>query len=325
MNSTQEGSKTVATAITTGSVLLFISPSPDTRIMASQGHKSKQSNLELSYIRLSPSPPPDGRVSSTGPIIFLHGLETSHIEFSRTTPFLSNDYELILVDLPGHSGSKETLPLTLENAASALFHLISTKVAGGRAHIVGMSLGGFVGLEFARRYPEMVLSLFCTGCAPYSGLRRWVMSHPRLLAGVGIGLSRLVPDALFWLPIGVEPLPDLRDEFRKNQSMALLTAGYTAVHGVSLEDLAKVDGVRIAIVAGGKRDSVTETREAGRVLSNKNPECKAFVVRDAVHLWDLQLPELFAQGVRAWVDRSEMPEGFEVLYQVPEGTKTSPR
>jgi pimeloyl-ACP methyl ester carboxylesterase len=139
--------------------------------MASQESNSKQSNLELSYIRLSSSPYPDGSVSSDEPIIFLYGLETCHIEFSRTNPFLSKDYELILVDLLGHSGSKEILLLTLENAANALFYLISTKVTGGRAHIIGLSLGSFVGLEFARQYPEPVLSLFCTGGALYSGLR----------------------------------------------------------------------------------------------------------------------------------------------------------
>jgi hypothetical protein len=118
---------------------------------------------------------------------------------------------------------------------------------------------------------------------------------------------------MFWAPIGIEPLPGLREVFRENQSMALLTAGYTAVHAVNLDDLAKIEGVRVAIVAGAKRDSVEETREAGKVLRSKNPECKAFVVRDAVHLWDLQLPELFAQGVKAWVERSEMPKEFEVL------------
>lgn len=281
--------------------------------MASQEPDSKQANLELFYTHLCPPPHPDGSVYSAKPIVFLHGLETCHIEFCRTTPFLSKDYELILVDLPGHSGSKNILPLTLEKAANALSHLISTKVAGGRAHIVGLSLGGFVGLEFARRYPELVLSLFCTGCAPYSGLRRWVMSNARLLGGVGIVSSRLATDKMFWMPIGVEPLPSLREEFRKNQSMVLLTAGYTAVHAVRLEDLAKIEGVRIAIVAGGKRDSVEDTRAAGRVLSSKNTECRAFVVRDAVHLWDLQLPELFARGVRAWVEGSEMPQEFEVL------------
>lgn len=280
--------------------------------MASQ-ESSKKSDPELYHVRLSLSPPLDGSVAPGEPIVFLHGLETCHQEFSRTTPFLSNDYELILVDLPGHSGSKGVLPLTLKNGADALSRLISTRVAGGRAHIVGMSLGGFIALEFARRYPGRVLSLFCTGCAPYSGLRRLVFSQPRLLGGVGIVLGRLATDDMFWRPIGVKPLPGLREEMRRNQTLSLLTAGYTAAHAASLADLANIEGVRVAIVAGGKRDSVEDTREAGRVLSSKNPDCKAFVVREAVHLWDLQLPELFARGVRAWINGSEMPKEFELL------------
>jgi hypothetical protein len=139
------------------------------------------------------------------------------------------------------------------------------------------------------------------------------MSQPRLLAGIGIVGSSIASEKMFWAPMGVDPVPGLREEFRKNQSMALITAGYTTTNAFRLEDLEKIEGVRIAIVAGAKRDSVKDTREAGRVLSSKNVACKAFVVRDAVHLWDVQLPELFAQGVRAWMNGIEMPKEFEVL------------
>ncbi|KAH7406946.1 Alpha/Beta hydrolase protein [Phaeosphaeria sp. MPI-PUGE-AT-0046c] len=281
--------------------------------MASQEPVTGGSVLELFHKRLSPAPSSDDTVASKAPIVFLHGLETCHIEFSRVTPFLEKDYELILVDLPGHSNSKDILTLTMENAANAVSQLISTKVSGGKAHVVGMSLGGYVGLELAQRYPGQVLSLFCTGCAPDSGFRKVIMSQARLLAGFGVLSNKIVSDQLFWAPIGVKPLPALREEMRKNQSMALLTAGYTAVQTVTLEDLAKINGVRIAIVAGAKRDSVGDAKEAGVVLSRKNQNCKAFVVREAVHLWDLQLPELFAQGVRAWIESSKMPEEFEVL------------
>jgi hypothetical protein len=126
-------------------------------------------------------------------------------------------------------------------------------------------------------------------------------------------LGWFATDAMFWFSLGVEPVPGLREEFQRNQSMALLRAGYSTCTAVTLEHLAKIRGVKIAIIAGGKRDSVEQTREVGRALRSKDQECEAFVVREAVHLWDLQLPELFAQGVRAWVDRSEMPKEFEVL------------
>jgi pimeloyl-ACP methyl ester carboxylesterase len=281
--------------------------------MASEAQSPKQTSPELFHIRLTPPPNSDTNAPAEPPIIFLHGLESSHTEFSRVTPFLSQDFDLILVDLPGHSSSKHIFPVTLENAANAVSHLVSTKVVGGKAHIVGLSLGGYVGLELARRYPEQVLSLFCTGCAPDSGVRRVVMSQAWLLAGVGIVGSRIANEKMFWAPIGVDPVPGLREVFRENQSMALLTAGYNTIHAFRLEDVGRIEGVRIAIVAGAKRDSVKDTREAGRVMSSRNPACKAFVVRDAVHLWDVQLPELFAKGVRAWINEFEMPKEFELL------------
>ncbi|OAL04968.1 alpha/beta-hydrolase [Phaeosphaeriaceae sp. SRC1lsM3a] len=281
--------------------------------MASQEPVTGQSTLELFHKRLSPASSLDNNEAPKAPIVFLHGLETCHIEFSRVTPFLEKEYDLILVDLPGHSNSKNVLPLTMENAANAVSQLISKNVTGGKAHVVGMSLGGYIGLELAQRYPEQVLSLFCTGCAPDSGIRSVIMSQPRLLAGFGILANKVVSDALFWAPIGVEPLPALREEMRKNETMALLTAGYTEIRTITLESLAKINGVRVAIVAGAKRDSVKDAKEAGVVLSRRNQECKAFVVREAVHLWDLQLPELFAQGVRAWIENSKMPNEFEML------------
>lgn len=281
--------------------------------MSSQESGPKEANLEISYTRLSPSADPNGKDPSSAPIIFLHGLSTCRLEFSHVTPFLSKDYDLILVDLPGHSGSRDILPFTLDNAVNALSHLVSTKVAGGKAHIVGMSLGGVVGLEFARRCPQLVLSVFCTGCEPLSGVKEWFISRPRLMGGIEILSGKFSTDWMFWSFIGVEPFPKLREEMQKNHSMEMLGSGYGACTEMTVERIAEIRGVRIAIVAGGKKDNVEQTREAGKALANTNPECKAFVVRDAVHLWDLQLPELFAQGVRAWVEGSEMPKEFELL------------
>jgi hypothetical protein len=37
------------------------------------------------------------------------------------------------------------------------------------------------------------------------------------------------------------------------------------------------------------------------------------VVKGAVHAWNLQMPEVFAEGVRAWVEGRELPGEFEIL------------
>lgn len=266
--------------------------------------------IELSYTRLSPSPN-DGNTSAT-PIVFLHGLESCQREFSRVHPYLSKDYDLILVDLPGHSGSRD-IPFSLDNALNGISHLISTKITGGKAHIVGLSLGGFISLELARRHPELVLSVFCTGCAPFDGYRKWLMTRPRLLSIMTTTIGKLCPEPLFWYSLGVKSQPGMREECRKNISLKTSRAGYIACDSASMERLSEIRGIKIALVAGGQGDSVEMTREAGKVLTRNNPECEAFVVREAIHWWTLQFPELFAQGVRAWIERSELPKDYEAL------------
>ncbi|KAF1986194.1 alpha/beta-hydrolase [Aulographum hederae CBS 113979] len=281
--------------------------------MSLQESTSKQSGLEIAFTRLPPSLNPGDNESSHPTIVFLHGSESCHLEFSRVAPFLSDDYQLLLVDLPGHSRSK-AIPFSFDNAINALSHLIRTHVEGGKAHIVGLSLGGIIGLEFARRCPELVLSLWGTGCAPSSGWRLWLLSQSRLLSGIITVAGHLATEKIFWATFpGVEPIPGLRAEVKNNQNMTLLKPVFDELVLVTLENLAEIRGVRIAIIAGGKQDNIKNTVEAGKVLRSQNSECNAFVVRKAIHWWSLQLPELFAQGVRAWIERSEIPKEYEPL------------
>ncbi|KAF2417705.1 alpha/beta-hydrolase [Tothia fuscella] len=278
--------------------------------MFSSSPNPEQSPPELFYTRHSP--PSNNAGITYPPIIFLHGGASCHLEFDPVVGFLSNDHECILVDLPGHSGSR-AIPFTEDTAVDGIAHIITTHVKGKKAHIVGLSLGGHMGLALAQKYPELVLSLFCTGCV-LGGLKRWFLSRPRLMACIEMGAGRAITESMFWYSLGVEkPIAGLRDELLRNHSMATLTGVYNACTATSLVRLAQVEDVRIAIVAGGKQDSVDGTREAGRVLKGQNPACRAFVVRRANHWWDVQFPELFAQGVRAWVDGREMPEEYEVL------------
>jgi len=276
--------------------------------------QADQPDLELAYTRLSPPQNPNDKASSHPTIIFLHGAESCHLEFSRIAPFLTDDYEILLVDLPGHSRSK-AIPFSFSNAIKALSHLIKTQVEGGKAHIVGLSLGGFVGLELTRRCPELVLSLWCTGCAPFSGWGLWLRSQSRLLSGVIVVASRVATEKIFWASLGgeVEPIPGLRAEVQKNQTMTTLRPVFDELVLVTLANIAEIRGVRVAIIAGGKGDNVGDTVMAGKVLRSKNPECNAFVVREAIHWWSLQFPEVFAQGVRAWVEGNQMPKVYEPL------------
>ncbi|KAG8673651.1 hypothetical protein FPOAC1_006965 [Fusarium poae] len=217
-----------------------------------------------------------------------------------------------------HSESREIKPFTLETAAHKVREVICNRAHGGKAHVVGFSLGGFVALALASRHPDTVLSTFATGAYPYRGLFKWVMERPTAMWIVGKlqSIPGLTERAFKKQGIDYE---EWMVEQEKNKSPERDEAMRRELNEFSMEDVRVVgdSGVRTCVVAGGKMDQVEAIKEMGVVLreagKNKGVQNEAFVVRDAYHPWHLQLPELFASGVAAWVGNQELPKEFERL------------
>jgi pimeloyl-ACP methyl ester carboxylesterase len=154
--------------------------------------------------RVNMNSPPDLKMfyheqhkqSSKPTILFIHGLFSSHLEWMNVTSFLT-DYNLVAVDLPGHSRSKE-IPFSFENSVNALYGLITRKGLIGKVHIVGLSLGGFVTLELARRYPGAASSVFASGATPLRGYQKWLAERPRVLHPLLNMVENGVPDSWYW-------------------------------------------------------------------------------------------------------------------------------
>ncbi|HSP21255.1 MAG TPA: alpha/beta hydrolase [Planococcus sp. (in: firmicutes)] len=92
-------------------------------------------------------------------ILFIHGIGASRwMWWQQEVAF--PDYQVILADLPGHGKSVSTPWKGLADTTDLIAqHVIKNR----RVHVVGISLGGHVALELAKRYPEKVLSLFISG------------------------------------------------------------------------------------------------------------------------------------------------------------------
>lgn len=232
--------------------------------------------------------------------------------------------------MPGHSRSfSASTPLlpssyTLPSFADALAPLIRAHAKGGRAHVVGLSMGGFVALELARRHPDLCRSVWVTGAAPLAGWKGWVAARPGwVLAGL-MGVVGGIPEGMYeWLAArqGMREHRALRGEMKVNGGRgevmegvygSILDEGVGGWEGVGRVGLG--GGLRVLSVAGGEQDDVEATRRMGRVWRELGREgCVAAVVKGAVHAWNLQMPEVFAEGVRAWVEGRELPGEFELL------------
>lgn len=98
-------------------------------------------------------------------ILFIHGLGGSINTWKKQIKDFSENYNLLLIDLDGHGQtkpkmSKEYKPL--ENARK--IYEIMKKENISKVHIVSLSLGTLVALEFVRVYYKHTLSMTIAGC-----------------------------------------------------------------------------------------------------------------------------------------------------------------
>lgn len=92
-------------------------------------------------------------------IVLLHGFPLDRSIWTGIAMFFSNNYKLIIPDLPGSGKSsfvKEDL--TMEDMAEFVYEILVHESVQ-RAIVVGHSMGGYVALAFADMYPEAVVGI----------------------------------------------------------------------------------------------------------------------------------------------------------------------
>ena len=105
----------------------------------------------------------DAEGPADGPaIIFVHGAVMTRAQWRPQLEQLGRaGFRCIAIDLPGH-GALARRTFTLDDATELVIDAIDRE-AGGRAVLVGLSLGGYVSMAVAGRSPERVRGLVLAG------------------------------------------------------------------------------------------------------------------------------------------------------------------
>ena len=94
-------------------------------------------------------------------VLFLHGIGGSINTWKKQIDDFK-EYNLLLIDLPGHGDSKEDTKITI-NLVNESIKEVMDHICIEKADFVGLSLGTLVGAHFAIKYPERVKSLIMGG------------------------------------------------------------------------------------------------------------------------------------------------------------------
>lgn len=228
-------------------------------------------------------------------IVFLHGTRLTGAEWATQITALEDAFHCLAPDLPGH-GQAADVPFTVERAAERVAELIEREAHGGRAILVGLSLGGYVAMAVAARWPERVIGLAVSGATAepigvrslaYRGLATIFSAVPESI------LDRLnrwffgwrFPPAItgpivaggFWFAGGAVAVRSLVGERFKSR--------LAAYPGPSL----LINGEYDFFFRPGERRFADVAADPRRVL-----------IRRATHLTNLDQPQRFSQVIRAF-------------------------
>lgn len=245
-------------------------------------------------------------------IVLIHGAFSTNEGWDLVIPYLSRTYHLLLPDLPGHGKSADIVPFSKELSARLTADIICERAGGGKAHVVGMSLGAHVAIELASKYPEVVKDVFVSGYEVFA-------SSPQVMAyGLWTDnrLGSYAPRPLLrWLMDDADIKPSA------NPPSWSLCRSVADALCIKDEQWPSPWPARTLIIAAGKsgilptadhphdakrlRDIALEVQGSG--------DTKAVTHPDLRHPWDRQRPELFAEAVEMWCETGNVVDGFVEL------------
>ena len=230
------------------------------------------------------------------PIVLVHGTRLTRSAWTAQIEELSDAYRVIALDLPGH-GSLAERQFTLRGAADELARVIET-AAGGRAVVVGLSLGGYVAMDLASRRPELIRGLVLSGATQEPvGLR----ARPYL--ALAWAFDRLGPrgmDRLNRWFFRTRYPPEIADPIIAN---GFHSAGGSAALRALIGErfvprLAAYPGP--VLILNGELDVLF--RLGARRFAAHAHHTRRVRIPGATHLANLDRPEAFSAAVRAFVE-----------------------
>ncbi|MTJ80466.1 MAG: alpha/beta fold hydrolase [Telmatospirillum sp.] len=258
------------------------------------------------------------------PVLFSHGLLWNTSLFAPQMASLSDRYRPIAYDHRGqgqsadHDGPEIGMDLLTEDAAALISGLNL-----GPVHFCGLSMGGFVGMRLAARYPDLVRSLIlCDTSAEAEvsenrpryrllcALSRWL--GPRMIA------ARVMP-IMHGRTALSDPARGAERAFWLAQVAGNRRSIWRAINGVInraavIDELPRITAPTLVIV--GEEDVATRPEKSERI-AKAIAGARLVRIPGAGHSSTVEQPAAVTAAIREFLEdvtaAGERPEGQQVL------------
>ena len=243
------------------------------------------------------------------PVILIHGFPLCNKMWRpQVTAMADAGYRVICPDLPGFGESLPAeRPASISLYADAVIGLLDI-LGVERAVVGGMSMGGYVLLNLAERYPERLLGamFLVTRAAADDAVGK--QKRTSLAAEVSAGNLMIVPDTfagVLFAPDTSRKNPEIFFEVRQwmEKTPAEGMVGGLLAMRDRVDSVAKLAGFSMpSLVVGAELDMAVPI-EHSRLLAEFLPDAELKIIPGAGHMANLEEPELFNQSLIGFLQR----------------------
>lgn len=244
---------------------------------------------------------------AAGPgVVFIHAFPLNRMMWAPQVEELGGVFDVVAPDMRGQGASDlPDGPVSMERMADDVYTLV-TKLEIAPATLVGVSMGGYVALAFARKYPEALRALVladtrATADTPEAKAARYEMIRDVAANGPAAIAEEMLPKLLS--KETVEAKSGLVVEVRR----MIETTSPAGIAGALAGMAERRDATDVlssiavpTLVIVGSEDVVTPESDA-RALADAIPGARLEVIEGAAHLSSLERPDEFNELVREFL------------------------
>lgn len=245
--------------------------------------------------------------SGTGiPLVFLHAFPMDRRMWAPQASF-SRHYRMITIDLPGF-GESRLSGSSMDAMARSVMKTLDALNVRDKCVFVGLSMGGYVLLHFARIFPDRLraavfVSTRSAADSPEGKEKRFQNIQTVEKQGVQVLIERQLP-ALLGETTHKERL-DVVENVRtigESQKAAALAAGLRGM-AERLDTSTVLDGLQCpGLFISGAEDGIIKSAEM-ELISRRVKNSEFHVVEKAGHLLNLERPDVFEELLSHFLKR----------------------
>lgn len=237
------------------------------------------------------------------PLLAVHGFPLSGKLWAEVASDLSREHRLILPDLRGFGQSRPTSETSMGRYVEDLIAVLGEAKVDEPVILMGLSMGGYVLMEFWRRYPEKVAALILANTraqadTPDAAKGRYQTAEKVMAEG-----SQVVADSMIEKLFAPSASPELKEEWYEIMANSS-PVGVTAALGAMAERPDSQDTLTTitvpTLIIAGREDPITPVKDA-ETMHRLIEGSTLAIIEDAAHMTPVETPGAFAMAVQQFL------------------------